>query len=91
MQSPRVIVTEPKSGRKMSVYTDLPSVQFYSANFMSNPDFPFKGGYKMSIQTLFCLETQVMPDSINHENFTNSVLRPGEVLDTMTEYRFSTK
>ncbi len=79
------------SGRVMELYTDRPCVQLYTGNFLTNAAYPFKGGYKQSVQTLFCLETQVMPDSINHENFTNSVLRPGEVLDTMTEYRFLTK
>ena len=91
MQSPRVIVTEPKSGRKMSVYTDLPSVQFYSANFMSNPDFPFKGGYTQKTQHAFCLETENMPDSMNHEHFTNCVLNPGEEYKTQTVYAFEWK
>lgn len=79
------------SGRVLELYTDRPCVQLYTGNFLVNEAFPFKGGYKQSVQTLFCLETQCMPDSINHENFTNCVLRPGEVLDTTTEYRFSTK
>ena len=87
----RAELYDPESGRGMEVYTNQPCVQLYSGNFLTNDEFPFKGGYKQSVQTLFCLETQVMPDSINHDNFTNSVLRPGEVLDTTTEYRFSTK
>ncbi|MBR4305330.1 MAG: galactose-1-epimerase, partial [Ruminiclostridium sp.] len=66
-------------------------VQLYTANFLKNPDYPLKGGYKQSVQTMFCLETQCMPDSINQVNFTNTVLRPNEVLDTTTEYRFSVK
>ena len=79
------------SGRVMELYTDRPCVQLYTANFLKNPDYPLKGGYKQTVQTMFCLETQCMPDSINHEGFTNTVLRPGEVLDTTTEYRFSVK
>lgn len=79
------------SGRVLELYTDRPCVQLYTGNFLVNEKYPFKGGYKQSIQTLFCLETQCMPDSINHANFTNCVLRPGEVLDTTTEYRFTTK
>lgn len=87
----RIEAYDSVSGRVLEVYTDRPCVQLYTGNFLRNAAFPFKGGYKQSVQTLFCLETQCMPDSINHDNFTNCVLRPGEVLDTTTEYRFSTK
>ena len=82
---------DPSTGRVMEMYTNQPCVQFYSGNFLTNEEFPFKGGYKQVPQTLLCLETQHMPDSINHENFTNCVLRPGEVYDYTTEYRFSVK
>ncbi|MBO7311093.1 MAG: galactose mutarotase [Clostridia bacterium] len=87
----RAELYDPASGRVMDVYTNQPCVQFYSGNFLKNEKYPFKGGYKQSLQTLMCLETQCMPDSINHENFTNCVLRPEEVYDYTTEYRFSTK
>ncbi len=87
----RVVAYNSFSGRVMEVYTDRPCVQLYTGNFLNEKEYPFKGGYPQQVQTLFCLETQCMPDSINHENFTNCVLRPGEVLDTTTEYRFSTK
>ena len=79
------------SGRFMEVYTNQPCVQLYSGNFLNNEKFPFKGGYKQSPQTLMCLETQKMPDSVNHCNFTNCVLRPDEVYDYTTEYRFGVK
>ena len=38
-----------------------------------------------------CLETQHMPDAMNHENFTNVVLCPGETYDYTTEYVFSVR
>lgn len=82
---------EPVSGRVMEVFTNQPCVQFYSGNFLTNEKYPFKGGYKQSPQTLLCLETQHMPDSINHKGFTDCVLRPGEKYDFTTEYRFSVK
>jgi aldose 1-epimerase len=34
------------------------------------------------------METQCMPDSINHPGFTNTVLKPGEKYDTTTVYVF---
>ena len=82
---------DEKSGRVMSVYTNQPCVQFYSGNFLTNEKYPFKGGYPQKIQTLLCLETQHMPDSINQDGFTDCVLRPGEKYDFTTEYRFSVK
>ena len=85
----RVTVYEPRSGRKLEVYTNQPCIQFYSANFLKNPNFPQKGGYPQRMQTAFCLETQKMPDSINHEGFTDCVVRPGQVYDYTTVYRFS--
>lgn len=86
--SPRIRAYDPKSNREMVVYTDAPCVQFYSANFMKNPDYPFKGGYPQTVQNGFCLETQKMPDSINHKNFTDITLDVGEVYETKTVYKF---
>lgn len=82
---------DAESGRLMQLYTNQPCVQFYSGNFLSNPKYPFKGGCKQIPQMLMCLETQHMPDSVNHANFTDCILRPGEVYDYTTEYRFSVK
>ena len=87
----RVELYAPESGRVMEVFTNQPCVQLYTGNFLTNEKFPFKGGYPQSKQTLLCLETQHMPDSINHKNFTDCVLRLGEKYDYTTEYRFSVK
>ncbi len=49
----------------MSVYTDQPGVQFYTANhFGDGPDF--HGGKKSVKNGAFCLETQTEPDCIHH-------------------------
>lgn len=87
----RVQVYEPNSGRMMNVYTNQPAVQFYSGNFLSNAEFPLKGGYAQNKQSLFCLETQKMPDAINHEGFDNIVLNPGETYEHTTIYQFTVK
>ena len=89
--TPRITVYEPNSGRMMQVYTNQPCVQFYSGNFLDDPDHPLKGGYPQNKQSLFCLETQKMPDAINHSNFDNVVLCPGETYDYTTVYQFSVK
>ena len=87
----RVEVYEPNSGRMLKVFTNQPCVQFYTGNFLTNAEHPFKGGYPQSPQNAFCLETQKMPDSVNHPNFTNVILEPGEVYEHTTVYQFSVK
>ena len=87
----RATLYDPESGRVMDVYTDQPSMQVYGGNFLEDDGYPFKGGYVKQKQALMCLETQGMPDSVNHPNFTNCILKAGEVYDTTTEYRFSVK
>ena len=87
----RIEAYEPNSGRLMQVYTNQPAVQFYTGNFMWEIEAPLKGGCPASVQSAFCLETQKMPDAINHSNFDDVVLSPGEKYDYTTIYQFSTK
>lgn len=84
----RVKVTSPDGLVTLKTYTDLPAVQLYSGNFLGNKEFPFRGGEKQIKRAAFCLETENMPDSVNHANFTNTVLRPGEEYKNSTVYEF---
>ncbi len=80
-----------QSGRRMYVLTDRPCIQIYTANFMSNPDFPFKNGVKQSKHNAICLETQSAPDAINHPSFTDfsdCILDIGEIFRSKTVYHF---
>lgn len=86
-----VTAYDPKTGRAMDVRTDLPCIQFYSGNFLTDDGYPFFGGYRKATQNAFCLETQIMPDSPNHPEFTNCVLRPGDLYHTTTEFKFYVK
>lgn len=87
----RAELYDPESGRAMTVYTNQPCVQLYAGNFLTPDDYPFKGGFVKRPQSLMCLETQKMPDSVNHANFTDCVLKAGEIYDYTTEYRFSVR
>ena len=87
----RAELYDKESGRIMEVFTDQPCVQFYSGNFLNNERYPFKNGYKQSPQTLLCLETQKMPDSVNHKNFTDVILLPGDEYRHTVIYKFLTK
>lgn len=86
--TPKITVREEKCGRAMQVYTDMPAVHFYTGNFMKNKDYPFKNNYEQVEQNAFCLETEKMPDSINHENFTDCTLDVGQVYSTFTKFKF---
>lgn len=80
-----------ESGISMEMWTDQPSVQLYTGNFLKNAAYPFKGGCAQRPQMAVCLETQKMPDSVHHEGFTDVVLKAGEVYEHRTEYRFLIK
>jgi len=84
----RAELKDAKSGRVMKVYTDQPCVQLYTANFMNNSAYPFKGGFPQHTQNAVCLETQHMPDSINHEGFTNVILEADEEYNYTTVFSF---
>ncbi len=84
----RVCVKSPDGLITLKTYTDMPAVQLYSGNFLGNKEFPFRGGERQIKRAAFCLETEAMPDSVNHENFTNTILRPGEEYKTETVYEF---
>ena len=81
----------PVTGREMQVITNQPCVQVYSGNFMTNSKYPFKGGFTQHKQNALCLETERMPDSMNHEGFTKCTLDVGEKYDSPTIYKFSVK
>ncbi len=89
----RARVTDPVSGRCMEMYTNQPCVQLYTANFLCNSRFPLRGGLRQQKQTAFCLETQKMPDAPHHQgeaDYTDCILRPGEIYNYATIYRFGT-
>jgi aldose 1-epimerase len=79
---------DPKSERSLKLYTDRPCVQIYTANAINVNDPAFKNGVKQAPHCAVCLETQAMPDSINHEGFTNVILKPEEKYDTTTVFVF---
>ncbi len=80
-------VTEPVSGRVMTVFTTQPGVQLYCGNFLNGNE---KGkGVTYGHRTGFCLETQHFPDSPNQPQFPPVVLQPGEKWESQTIYKFS--
>jgi aldose 1-epimerase len=77
------------SGRRLAIATTEPGLQFYSGHLLDGriedaygrPLVPFAG---------LCLETQHFPDTPNHPEFPSVTLRPGELYNSTTAWRFST-
>ena len=82
-------VYAPESKIMMDVFTDLPGVQLYTANFVGGQ--VGKGGVKYVNNGAFCLETQYFPNAINEPNFKRPITDVGETYQTKTIYRFSVK
>lgn len=74
------------SGITMEVYTDLPGVQIYSGNYLSEEKG--KDGIVYHQRQGICFETQHYPDAINHDNFPSPVVKAGEEYRTRTVYKF---
>ena len=83
-------VRDPDSGRVMTILTDQPGVQLYTANGLNGKDTG-KSGKPYEKYGAFCLETQHYPDSVNHPEFPTVVLRPGQTYHTVTVHRFTTE
>ena len=82
---------DPDSGRVLEILTDQPGVQVYTGNYLDGmvghggKPYPFRSG--------ICLETQVYPDSPNHQGekgWKSCVLLPGQTYSHTTIHRFKT-
>lgn len=83
-------VYDPKSGRILEVFTTEPGVQLYTSNWFDG-SLSGKCGKPHTNHTAFCLETQHYPDSMNHAEFPNVILRPGEKFYSKTVWKFSNR
>ena len=85
-QEPMLAAVLQASGRTMQVLTTCPALQVYTGNYVEENIGKSATLYRP--QNAVCLETQNVPDAINHPNFPSPVLRPGEVFRQQTIYRF---
>jgi aldose 1-epimerase len=83
-------LSDPTSGRVLSVITDQPGIQFYSGNFLDATLIGTSGRMYRQGDGL-ALETQHFPDSPNKPNFPTTVLRPGQVYRTTTIYQLGVR
>jgi len=82
-------VEDPKTGRRMKVYSDQPGVQFYSGNFLDGTITGKHGAVYQQYDAL-CLEPQHYPDSPNEPKFPSTELKPGQTYHATDIYAFDT-
>ena len=78
----------PKTGIVMDTFTTEPGVQLYTGNWMTG-NLIGKNGQRYPMRAALCLETQHFPDSPNKPKYPSTLLRPGEVFESRTVYKFS--
>jgi aldose 1-epimerase len=79
---------DPNSGRKLTVWTDQPGVQFYTSNFLNGTLIGISGHtYRQGAAYTF--ETQHFPNSPNQPNFPSTELGPGKTMNSTTVFAFS--
>lgn len=81
---------EESTGRCMEVFTDLPGMQFYSANHISGTEAG-KGGKIYQKRDAICFETQFFPNTANIPSFPGGRLKAEECFESSTIYKFSVK
>lgn len=81
------VVSEPTTGRIMTVCTDKPAIQFYIGIGLNGEKG--KGKHKYKKYAGLCLESQFCPDSPNKPQFGSCVLKAGEEYCFTTTYTFS--
>jgi aldose 1-epimerase len=79
---------EPICGRAMEVWTTLPGIQVYTANYFDGELGKKRKSYKR--HSAVALETQRYPDSPNHPEYPSTELVPGQFYQVTTIFRFST-
>jgi aldose 1-epimerase len=80
-------LTDPKSGRVLTVRTTQPGLQVYTGNFLKGQKG--KDGQVYRQRSAICLETQHFPDAVHHPNFPSIILRPGQTYRHQCVYAFS--
>ncbi|WP_440897821.1 aldose epimerase family protein [Amphibacillus sp. Q70] len=83
-----VVVTEPKSGRILTVKTDQPAMVMYTGNML---DDSLNLKERRSAKHLgLCLETQSTPASLEHSEFPSIYLEADKKYRQSTTFNFST-
>jgi aldose 1-epimerase len=85
--SKKLMLSEPASGRMVSVWTDMPGVQFYAGGVIDQT-VPGRFGVPYARYGGLCLETQFPPDAVNRPDFPSPILQPGDKFESRTTFEF---
>ena len=80
-------VTDPVSGRRVTVYTDMPGIQVYTFNGLPHA-LSGKDGAQYVSHCAFCLETQHYPNAVNEPRFPSALVPANTPCHSVTAYRF---
>ena len=86
-EQPAIELHDAESGRKLRIQTTEPAVVLYTGNQIGGP-YSIRGVEAQNHLGL-CLETQGMPDSVNHPHFPSAILNAEEEFKSETVYSFS--
>jgi len=87
LDKPAVEVHDPKSGRRLQLFTTQPAVQLYTSNQLDD-SLTGKGGKVLLHWGAFALEAEHYPDSPNQPGFPSTRLDPGQVYAHTTVLKF---
>lgn len=80
-------VYSPLTGHSLTLYTDLPAMQLYVADF-TGLCMQGKRNAVYNGRDGFCLETQFVPNAMNTQSLWKPILRAGEEYYHFTEFSF---
>lgn len=80
------IMNDPSTKRRVEIWTTEPAMQMWGGQGLVKKGPDRRGNPRRPYGAL-ALETQHYPDSPNRPDFPRTVLRPGEVYRSVTEYR----
>ena len=82
------VLSDPVSGRKLTVSTTEPGLFLYTANFISTTR-TMKGGVTYPLRAGVALEIGHFPDSPHQPHFPTTTLMPGQTFHARTVWAFS--
>ncbi|WP_144555348.1 aldose epimerase family protein [Bacillus sp. X1(2014)] len=86
-QNKEIYLYEEESGRGLMIETNQPAVVLYTGNQLAD-DFSIRGITSRKYLGL-CLETQGLPDSLNHPHFPPAILEKDQLYYSVTKYTFT--
>lgn len=83
-------VKSPNTGIVLTVSTNLPGFQFYTANHLGKPVQPLgKSGKRYEKRSSLCVEPQFFPNAVNIDGFEKPILEKGKCFNREIDYTFS--